>query len=240
MKFSLREALGKVRRILADIMFPSGLECLVCGAASNGLLLCRDCRESLAFSRIAEPRCPVCSGPMQGNVCPLCVDGWKLRGSSAWYHTGVPRKLVHCLKFSGYTQAADLLAEGMAEAAGRLMPEGDTVVTWVPMRPEKLRDRGVDHARLLAEKTASLLGLECDQLLDNRSRESRGESQVGRSREQRQSRELLFVPRGNTPARVLLVDDVMTTGATLLAASSPLELAGADVCFLTATRTPKN
>ncbi|MBR6030327.1 MAG: ComF family protein [Clostridia bacterium] len=236
----LSERMHSAVETLKDILYPAGTNCLVCGDYPGNRLICRDCLDALEGCRIREPRCENCGGPLEGRLCPRCVSGWRIPGTSLWSHRDAARKLVEQLKFNRVELAAEAMGPMLAKEAERLRLPEDTVVTWVPMRPDRLKRRGIDHAGELAEQTARAMNLRCDCLLDNMSPESaKAGGQVHRGREERISRDLRYVAKGVMPAHVLLVDDVMTTGATCLAAASALLAGGAEVRFLTATRTPK-
>jgi predicted amidophosphoribosyltransferase len=107
-------------------------------------------------------------------------------------------------------------------------------VTWAPTTLERRRARGFDPAEVLARAVARGLGVPCARLLDRRP----GPPQTGLAAAAR----LLgprFVARRAAPSRVLLVDDVATTGATLAAAAAALRGAGAqNVLAITGARTP--
>ncbi|MFI5053246.1 MAG: ComF family protein, partial [Acidimicrobiia bacterium] len=125
------------------------------------------------------------------------------------------------------------LAAAMVEEVQRVgAPFG--VVTWAPTTPERRRRRGFDPAELLARAVARRVRAGCATLLVRRP----GPPQTGLGAVARQCGPQ-FTARRAAPSRVLLVDDVATTGATLAAAAITLRDAGArEIVALTAARTP--
>lgn len=224
-------------RIL-DLLFPSGAACLHCGRLSHGEWLCPACAEGLRNARLTQV-CKRCGAPMNDAApCSFCAEGWMLPARSAWVHRGIPAHLIHQLKDGGIADAAAAMAPHMAEAAAALCLPEDTVVTWVPM-PEKRRlERGIDHARLLAEQTAAQLHLPCRPLL-KRVGVQRTQRGLGYEERQHNVRQA-FLASGTAPASVLLIDDVLTTGATVRACAAALRQGGAGhVAVLTAVRAAK-
>lgn len=234
----MRARLGRAWTRILDLLFPSGAACLHCGRLSHGELLCPACREGLQNARLTNT-CPRCGAPLDADdPCGFCAEGWTLPARSAWVHRGIPAHLIHVLKDGGVADAAAAMAPHLAEAAADLtLPEG-TVVTWVPMPDKRRRERGIDHARLLAEQTAVRLHLPCRALL---TRVGEQRTQRGLDRESRQTNVRdAFMAAGDMPASVLLIDDVLTTGATVLACADALQRGGAaHVAVLTAVRTVK-
>jgi predicted amidophosphoribosyltransferase len=137
---------------------------------------------------------------------------------------GVGRAVVTALKYRNQRAIAGPLAELVAQLiAGEAVASALQVVTWAPTSGERRRRRGVDQAELVARRLARQIGLPCRPML----RRLAGDPQTGRSRAERLSGPQ-FVARPLAPARrVLLVDDVVTTGATLRAAAAALQQAGA-------------
>ncbi len=158
-------------------------------------------------------------------------------------YEGAGREIIARLKYRNARCVVPWLATEMARLAdARSGPDGPArdatadVVTWVPTTGARRRQRGFDQGRVLAAAVARRLGLPCRRLL----RCERGPAQTGRSRRERLDGPGYRVERGRAvPPRVLLVDDVVTTGATLAAAARGLRQAGArDVTALVAARTP--
>ncbi len=151
--------------------------------------------------------------------------------ASLFSFEGTGRDLVVALKYRNGRELGRLLGSAMAELVD---PAGLDAVTWAPTSPVRRAQRGYDQSRLLAGGLARALDLPCRDLL----RRQAGGPQTGRTLAQRQVGPQ-FRARGPSPGRVVVVDDVITTGATLAAASGALRQSGArQVLALTAACTP--
>ncbi len=156
------------------------------------------------------------------------MDGIR-RAVAAWSYEGAPRSLVLALKVRGARSAAEPLADAMAGACRRGGVDARWI-TWVPARRDDARRRGFDHAEVLARGVAERLGLPAIPLLVRRGRQA---DQAGLSRLERLANlagafHATATPKGG----VLLVDDLLTTGATARACAGALSSAGADVVDL--------
>ncbi len=152
---------------------------------------------------------------------------------SAFLFDGSARAAVHRLKFSGWRPVAAALGAAMVAVLGG---DGADVLTWVPLSRRRLASRGFDQARLLAEAISRDLGPPAERLL---TRVADAGPQARRSAaDRREAVARLFVATRPVPANVILVDDVVTTGATATACAQALRAAGADrVTLLTAARS---
>jgi predicted amidophosphoribosyltransferase len=148
-------------------------------------------------------------------------------------YAGPGRELLARLKYRNARGAVPWLTAAMAAVVDR---DGLTAVTWVPTTTRRRRGRGFDQAELLARALARRLGLPCVRLL----RRHPGPPQTGRPvAERRTGPRLEAVPTRVVPVAVLVVDDVVTSGATLSAAALALRGAGARrVDAVTAASTP--
>ena len=172
---------------------------------------------------------------------PLGVDAW----AAAFAYEGVVRELVARLKYRNSRAALPWLAGAAADAALRRFGGGSDVVrsgatfgdvvTWVPTTAYRRRDRGFDHGALLARAVARRLDLPARGLLVRLD----ASPQTGRAASDRRSGPRCRARGTVTGRRVVLVDDVATTGATLSAAARALRGAGAaQVVAVTVCRTP--
>lgn len=147
----------------------------------------------------------------------------------AWgWHSGPLRKAVHRLKYQRDIALGERLSQHLAEVLTPAALE-DVAVAPVPLWPGRQRQRGYNQAALLASPLAYALGLEYVPQVVRRRRNT--PSQVGLSLlERRENVAGAFVadPDKVKGRKILLVDDVLTTGSTLNAAAEALRLAGAD------------
>ena len=180
--------------------------------------------------RPADPVCPRCAAtvrPAPSAPAPAGVDAW----AAAFAYEGVARELVARVKYRRAHAATLWLADAMAPL---LAPPLPGVVTWAPTSPERRRERGFDHAEILARRVARQVRRPLRRLLVRLP----GPAQTGRPAGDRRTGPR-FSARGKVGPSVLVVDDVATTGATLAAAAAALRAAGAvRVVALTAARTP--
>jgi predicted amidophosphoribosyltransferase len=150
---------------------------------------------------------------------------------AALSYTGAGRELVARLKYRNARAALPVLADAMAVLVDRTTID---VVTWAPTSAARRRERGFDQARLLARAVARRLHRPCRSLLAR----TPGPPQTGRPRAERVGGPNFTTTR-NAPGRVLVVDDVVTTGATMIAAARALKAAGArQVQAAAGARTP--
>jgi predicted amidophosphoribosyltransferase len=133
-------------------------------------------------------------------------------------YDGVGRELVRSLKFTNRRAAVGPLARAMAD----LVEVRPDLVTWVPATPGHRRARGYDQGQVLARRCAVALDAPARRLLGR----GRDRSQTGLSRAERLAGPALRA-RGPAAGTVLVVDDVVTTGASLRAAADALRAAGA-------------
>ncbi len=230
--------LGKVfaglpKRAL-DLLLPP--VCPACRAASgSGAGLCATCWASVRF--LAPPLCPVLGTPFAHDMGPGIVSAAVLadpppfaRARSAVVYEDTARRLVHALKYRDRHEVAGFMAKAMIRAGAELLADCEIIVP-VPLHPRRLWLRRFNQAVLLTDRIGRHSGVAVEPMILKRIRRTR--QQVGLSGREREAnvRGAFAVPMRDKPAiagrRVLLVDDVYTSGATVRAASRALRRGGA-------------
>jgi ComF family protein len=227
---ALRAALGAC----ADLIVPPC--CLICRARVGAHhLLCAACWRQVDFIR--PPLCDVLGIPLPFDTGERTVSAAAVafppaygRARAVAHYSGAMRTLVHQLKYADRHDARTLLGRWLAEAGRELLPGTDTIVA-VPLSRLRLLQRQFNQAAVLAGELARQAGIPADPMLLTRVRST--PSQVGMTRDQRRRNVAgaFSVPRHRRAAlrgrNVLLVDDVVTTGATVDACARTLKRAGA-------------
>ena len=212
-----------------DLVFPR--RCA--GCAAGPWPFCGPCRDAL--EPLEPPWCRRCGNPAVGDAdtCPDCPPAPVTAARAAFRYAGPARRAVHRLKFSGWRDVASALADAMVATAD---PVEADAVTWVPLARRRRAERGYDQARALATAVARRSGVPARRLL-RRPVASGSQARRGGA-DRREAVQGAFVPARAAPARVLLVDDVLTTGATAAACAEALAAAGArEVVVLAAARS---
>lgn len=215
-----RERCWRLANSLIEIAYPP--RCAGCGL--RGCWVCDEClSETPLFS---DPRCPICSMPVRATTCdcrelPDRVDQLWVAGP----YEGWLRSAIFSLKFNGETARTRPLAELMIDACATMGI--DASLASVPLHPQRRRQRGYDQTAMLAK----FVGKQTGQLVFSGLTKVRNTPhQVGLSAAER-SLNLLAAFEVNAgappPDRVILIDDVTTTGATLTECAVALRKGGA-------------
>jgi ComF family protein len=225
---------GAGRRVLDFVLPPV---CLRCRAlVSDPQSLCATCWSDLKF--LAEPLCACCGLPFphalgEGVKCGACIARPPVfdRARAALAYDDISRDLILPLKHADRLEAADIFGRWMANAAAELIAGCDTLVP-VPLHWRRLAKRRYNQAAVLAHAIARRhhLRVDTDLLQRPNASVSQGEMPSARARLKNVARAFTVSDAQKDRVagrRILLVDDVLTTGATLNACAKALKRAGA-------------
>jgi ComF family protein len=239
---------GRIATVALDLLLPPS--CALCSTPVDAPgLLCGSCFGEL--NTLGDPCCGCCGAPFEfawhaaeGDLCQRCVDVPPPfeRARAALSYDKVSRRLVLPFKHGDRTEFATILARLMAGAGTKLLRDADILVP-VPLHRRRLFARGYNQAALLARSLGRMTGRTV--VLDALARTHVTENLGGKSAAERRDEVAgAFVVR---PARmrqlvgrrILLIDDVMTSGATASACAESLLATGvASVDVLVAVRVP--
>lgn len=203
---------------LVDLLLPPA--CAGCGA--YGAVVCAACRASFAPpARPADAFLATEAGSVVGEALTLAT--------AAFAYDGALRRCLARLKYAGARRVARVLAEAAAPSFERLLRvAGRAPVTAVPAHPDRARERGYDQAAALADELAAHARLPRVDLLERRRATERQHrlDRAARLRNLDGAFELRLVARA--PPTVVVVDDILTTSATLEACARVLARHGAE------------
>lgn len=219
---SLVPALRRAARAALDAVLPQ--QCAGCGRALEGAeLLCTECLGAIPMLSVGV--CARCLAAEREAVG--CLSHGHFTVWPAWVYDRRAEQVVHALKFGGRAGLARGLGPVLARAASHL--RGADLVTEVPLHRARQRERGYNQAALLADALSEHLGLPRAPGLLERTRPTRAQARLGARERRRQMGGAFRVARPGwaRERRVVIVDDVITSGATLEACLAALTEAGA-------------
>lgn len=218
------QVLSDVRRVLAsmaDRALDLALPAVCAGCGTEGPALCDECAPAFDIRLSAEPGVPI--GLPADIPAPLLQLEWCAP------FTGTTRRALHALKYTGERRIAPYVGAAVARRWARAGAAGDVFVP-VPASPDRVRDRGYDQAALIATEAGRRLGLPVLHALE-RTRATTAQFDLDRGERAANLDRAFRVPelaRADVVGRwIVLVDDVVTTGATLASCATALIDAGA-------------
>ena len=247
MNMEFRKYLFELGNSLVDFVFPA--HCLLCntsltsqrgapGESRPDFLVCQHCWESLNI--LPHPFCPVCRNfldhsqdvPARLRRCPRCPESHPVLNWSLGLFDPAYQILIHNFKYRRKTTLGKSLGIRLGEILKkeRLLEEIDYLIP-VPLHPSRQRERGYNQSKILARGISEITALP---LLDRvllRKKNTRDQTDLS-PEEREENVKDAFAVRDNSLLKgkgVLLVDDVMTTGATLKECSRVLKQAGARI-----------
>lgn len=227
--------------LLLEALYPSQANCMGCGspAGADENWLCASCAGLLQpVAGIPGPRCPRCGRPLdggRGGTCETCgdwMDGLLLAARFVYPYRRPVSGMIRRMKYRGVARLAEWMAREMYGVVRRELPGEFDAVVPVPMHARRLRLRGVNHAAAIARALSLQMNVPCVEAL-TRIRDTSQQARLN-AKARRKNLEGAFAASADVRGRkILLVDDVLTTGATALGCARALHAAGAaDVQFI--------
>lgn len=199
-------------------------DCLLCGAASGAHLVCPDCHAELPRPAAA---CPVCASPGSGEVCGQCLQHpphFTRSIAALDYHFPVD-KLVQAYKYHQQLALARLFGTLLSQAVhNQARPD---ILLPMPLHPTRLRERGFNQAHEIAKRIGTTLNLPATPSLARRVVNTASQATLDWDARKKNMKGAFACDHPLAGQHIALVDDVMTSGATLNELSKTLKRAGA-------------
>ncbi len=198
--------------------------CALCGTPSHDGVWCHACDTDLPY--LGDAHCPVCAAPAPGgSTCGRCLQhppGFDHTVAAFAYAFPVDR-LIQAVKFSERLPLADRLADALAQRITRL-PDG---IVAMPLHPLRLRERGFNQSLLLARHLAKKLDIPLLPDACHRTRNTLPQSTLPWQERSKNMRKAFSCDTELNGRHIAIVDDVMTSGASIDALADTLRHAGA-------------
>jgi len=226
--------LRSVLRHAVDVLAPQ--DCFACGASSGGEALCPGCAAELP---IPGPACPQCAAPVaQGELCGHCLSAPPAFDATfaAFEYAFPVDRMVQALKYQYRLSMAPFFAGALLRST---LPLDNAILLPMPLHVQRLRERGFNQAVEIARPLARAWRLPMELTAVQRMRNVPPQAGLAWGERLSNMRNVFSARSPLTGLNVIVVDDVMTTGASLQALAAELKRAGAArVMNLVVARTP--
>lgn len=216
------------------MLYPS--RCPICGEIAPGI--CMDCGVQLKVVR--QPYCYQCGKPVDSaeqEYCPDCLKGHHsyTQGCGMLLYEGKVKEAIHKIKYNNKREYLETFAGLLARYGEKKIklwrPE---VLVPIPMYPKKQKIRGYNQAEILAKLLGEYWNLPVDTEILRKRKDTGAQKELDRAGRRRNLQDAFVAESDGKYKRVLLVDDVYTTGSTVDAAASALKACGISEIFFIA------
>ncbi len=192
-----------------NLLFP--IDCAVCGRESGWL--CDDCLKSYQKIRLAN--CFICAQMAETGICTDCSQKTALDGIISIFPYSQPeiRRLIKTAKYHGARDALEFMAAAFRQKILRLLPDEAEIVTFTPSTKAKEKERGYNPAAVFARRLAGD-DLELRSLFE-KTRDTTSQTKLTKKKRLKNVRGAYQLTTRDLPELLVIVDDVITTGATL-------------------------
>lgn len=226
--------MGLIGEAFCETLWPT--RCALCD--KPGEVLCEACRKQLDILDLWQA-CPTCGAPFGFRQCDHCTpivagDADTFRCTSALRYTHATGALIKTYKDKGEWRLASVMAALLADAVEPSWGRWAHAVTYVSATKAAQRRRGFDHMELVAEKFSAILGIACMKTLAEPI--ALDQRELGRTERRANIQGRFSTCAPVAGLRLVLIDDVFTTGSTIGQARQALIEAGASVRCATIAR----
>lgn len=235
----MKQKISKVKEFISNLMYPNDIKCVFCGEELNQNacnFTCEECFGCLPF--ITNP-CSKCGSPMNDNQQGVCLKCKSrnfsfVQAKSVFEYTSQPLMLVHKLKYSKKKYLVEAMSKYLIDIYATWNLFAD-IITNVPMFPTKEKERGFNQSSLLAKQLSESVKVPfvelCAKIVDTPSQtdltiNKRIENVKNTFSFRNEHKKLI------TGKTILIIDDVVTTGATTSELSRIMLEAGAKECYV--------
>lgn len=227
----------KAGKLFLDMLYPR--RCQVCHdiAVPGGSRICNVCREKL--KPITGPRCFRCSKPLKREEQEYCKDCRKTRlfdqGIGIFPYGSVLQESLFKLKYGKRQEYGSFYGQIAAVYSREIIRNwGVEIIIPIPLHRKRMEKRGYNQAELIAGALGKTLCIPVDSRLMKRKVNTRPQKELDYRERKQNMKNAFFLKGENRYRRILLVDDIYTTGSTIEAAAELLKRNGAEnVFFLT-------
>ncbi len=224
-----------IGKIILEAVYPP--VCPICDrVVKKPACICGECRKKLHY--IQSPRCFKCGKPVENAEKELCFDCSRTkhcfdRNLALWGYTDAARKSIYRFKYHNCRIYSQVYGREIADRLGTIIKQWNCeAVVPVPIHSKKQRERGFNQAQLLAQEVADVAKIPVDTKILVRTRYTRPQKELD-DRNRIKNLENAFTVTKNVVQykKIILVDDIYTTGATLDACARALKERGAGQVF---------
>jgi len=221
---------------LLDLIFPP--RCAVCGELltweERRGFLCGKCERDIPY--FPKGKCPHCGGETEtAGFCEHCLKGFSFDSACAAFPYEEVRTAIHLFKYDGDKSIGcglgELMAEYLMEYHEELLVKTDVMVS-VPLHEKKERYRGFNQTHILCEKISEKTGLIFEKQALGRKRETIAQSELNPEERKMNLKDAFAAKKDFAGKRVLLVDDIFTTGVTCQECAAAIYRGGAEAVMV--------
>ena len=218
-----KQSISRVINSLFELIFPR----FCVGCNQEGTWLCSNCKQKIVI--VSSQVCPGCGRlSLYGRYCLKHRKGKSLKGiiSTAYFEEGPTKEIIHNFKYNSILEFGPFLGKVMAEKLTGVSKK-NLVITSVPLHPKRFAQRGYNQAEILAKVVSSQSKISYLDLLKKIKKTKRQVGLLGKYRRRNLSGVFKFIGKDIKGKKIIIIDDISTTGTTLNECARILKEAGA-------------